>query len=115
MANICSYVFKWDNKQGRLFNDPDSYDQEVSEGITMGSRKWSPPISLLREMEVSGRLDWEEHGLLGLGYTVFKNGLITEQVQVDTPQTVEDCKEVMRTYPTLDVQNLIDQYEEEGY
>jgi len=113
MANICSYAFKWEDGQGRLFNDPESYDQEIAGDTTIGCRKWHPPISLLRAMKASGRLDWEEHGLLGVGYTILKDGVITQQVAVDTPKNIEECREVMNTYPTLDVQNLVDQYEDE--
>lgn len=113
MANICSYSFHWSDGQGKFFNDPDSYVQEVYEERTIGNRKHSPPISLLKAIKATGRLDWEEHGLLGVGYVILKEGVVFEQVSVGTPETIEECLQVMKTYPTLDVQNLIDQYEDE--
>ena len=81
--------------------------------MTVGCRKWSPPTELLSSLSATGRLDWEEYGMLGLGYVVMEDGIILEQVTVATPETIEACRKVMEAHPTINVQNLIDMYEDE--
>ena len=112
MANLCSYVFKWVGPPKPL-DDPKGFNTCNDDVRTIGTRKWGPPTELLSALSATGRLDWEEHGLLGLGYVIMKDGVIQEEVTVPTPQTIEECKKLMEAHPTLDVQNLIELYEEE--
>jgi hypothetical protein len=116
MANICSYTFTPAKgfKVNHL-NDADSYDQKITSGVIIGSRKWAPPLGLLQDLKATGRLEWSENGLLGLGYYDLENGLVIKDVAIDTPQNLKETLEALEAHPELKdgLEPLIDEYTDE--
>lgn len=117
MANICAYSFTPKKGEAFLIEDPNGKN-EIGQSLssTLGWTKGSPDliIQTLKGLGASGRLEWEEFGLLGLGYYDLEDGEIVAEVTLETPTNREQVLDALKAYPELaaGLDCLLDEYAE---